>query len=205
MNKEKIILATSNTHKLKELRVILDGYHIISLKEINFTDEIIEDGSSFEENALIKARYIHKLTNQTVIADDSGLCVDYLKGAPGIYSARYAGQPTDDQANNEKLLKVLEGVPAEKRTAYFVSAAAVVFDNGEEFVCRGEVSGKIGFEPEGGNGFGYDPLFICDETGIRYAEMDAEDKNSISHRKRAFAKLKRIIDDYYTKVSEKNT
>ena len=205
MNKEKIILATSNTHKLKELRVILDGYHIISLKEINFTDEIIEDGKSFEENALIKARYIHQLTNQTVIADDSGLCVDYIKGAPGIYSARYAGQPTDDQANNEKLLKVLEGVPTEKRTAYFVSAAAIIFDNGEEFVCRGEVSGKIGFEPKGGNGFGYDPLFICDETGIRYAEMDAEDKNSISHRKRAFAKLKRIIDDYYTKVSEKNT
>ena len=201
MMQTKSILATSNAHKLQEVRVILEGYQIISLKEIDFTDEIVEDGSSFEENALIKARYIHNITNQTVIADDSGLCVDYLNGEPGIYSARYAGQPTDDQANNNKLLQALEGVSKEKRTAYFVSAAAVVFEDGQEFVCRGEVSGKIVFEPKGENGFGYDPLFICDETGIRYAEMNANDKNSISHRKRAFAKLKPIIDDYYSKLS----
>ncbi len=201
MMQTKIILATSNAHKLQEVRVILEGYEIISLKEIDFTDEIVEDGNSFEENALIKARYIHNISGQTVIADDSGLCVDYLNGEPGIYSARYAGQPTDDQANNNKLLQALEGVSQEKRIAYFVSAAAVVFEDGQEFVCRGEVSGKIAFEPKGENGFGYDPLFICDETGIRYAEMNANDKNSISHRKRAFAKLKPIIDDYYSKLS----
>ena len=202
MKQEKIILATSNLHKLEEVRVILDHYEIMSLKDINFADEIIEDGNSFEENALIKARFIHNITNQTVIADDSGLCVDYLKGAPGIYSARYAGQPTDDQANNDKLLKAMQGVPQEQRTAYFVSAAAIVFENGQELVCRGEVSGKIGFEPIGENGFGYDPLFICDETGIRYAQMNVEDKNSISHRKRAFAKLKPIIDEYYSQFSQ---
>ncbi len=203
MDKLILILATTNEHKADELRRILDNYEIQTLKDIDFYDDIVEDGDTFEENALIKARYIHKLTGLTVIADDSGLCVDYLNGAPGIYSARYAGEHKSDADNNRKLLDNLKDVSAEKRTAVFVSAAAVVFADDSQYVTRGEVHGSIGFEEAGSNGFGYDPLFICDENKKTYAEMNMEEKNVISHRKRAFEKLKDVIDTYFNENAAK--
>lgn len=199
--KKEIILATSNRHKAEELKRILNDYEIKTLTDIEYEEDIIEDGDTFEENALIKARAIHTVTNQTVIADDSGLCVQYLKGQPGIYSARYAGEHKSDKDNNQKLLNELKNVKGEDRKATFISAAAVVFSDGSQYVTRGEVQGSIGFEELGSGGFGYDPLFICDENNRTYAQMDAEEKDIISHRKRAFVKLKPIIDTYF---SEKN-
>lgn len=197
MREKIIILATANQHKAEELKRILSDYEIKTLNDIDFNEEIIEDGDTFEENALIKARFIHKITCQTVIADDSGLCIEYLKGQPGIYSARYAGEQKNDQDNNQKLLDELKDVKEENRKAAFVSAAAVVFSDGSQYVTRGEVQGSIGFEGVGENGFGYDPLFICDENNRTYAQMDMEEKNVISHRRRAFEKLKPIIDTYF--------
>ena len=195
--KKTIIFATGNEHKASELRRILPEYNILTLKDVNFTDDIEEDGNFFEENALIKAKYIHNIYGQTVVADDSGVCVDLLGGLPGIHSARYAGEHGNDHANNELLLKNIEGTAMEERTATFVSAAAVVFEDGSQAVMRGEVKGKIGFEYRGENGFGYDPLFILDETGRTYGEMTDEEKNLISHRKRAFEKLRPFIELYY--------
>ncbi len=196
--KKEVILATSNFHKAEELKRILYDYEIKTLTDIDFEGDIIEDGETFEENALIKARYIHKITGQTVIADDSGLCVHFLNGRPGIYSARYAGEHKSDKDNNLKLLNELKNVKGEDRKAAFVSAAAVVFSDGSQYVTRGEVHGSVGFEEIGNGGFGYDPLFICDENNRTYAQMDAEEKNIISHRKRAFEKLKPIIDTYFS-------
>jgi XTP/dITP diphosphohydrolase len=170
------------------------------MQEAGFSAEIDENGNSFEENALIKARAVSHILRKTVIADDSGLCVHALNGAPGIYSARYAGQHGDDAGNNRKLLSEMEGVPETARDAVFVCAAAVVFPNGQEAVVRGEVPGVIGYEERGADGFGYDPLFICNESGLRYAEMTDSQKNEISHRKRAFEQLKPILDSYF--VSE---
>ncbi|MBE6037907.1 MAG: ribonuclease PH [Anaerofustis stercorihominis] len=201
INKDKekntIIFATGNEHKAKELRRILPEYEILTLKDVNFDGDIVEDGNSFEENSLIKAKYIHSLYGKTVVADDSGVCVDLLNGLPGINSARYAGQHGNDHANNELLLKNIEGTSPEERTATFVSAAAVVFEDGSQAVMRGEVKGKIGYEYRGENGFGYDPLFIVDATGKTYAEMTDEEKNLLSHRKLAFEKLRPFIELYY--------
>ncbi len=195
--KKTIIFATGNEHKAHELRRILPQYEILTLKDVNFDGDIEEDGETFEENSLIKARYIHKLYGKTVVADDSGICVDYLGGLPGIHSARYCGQHGKDHENNELLLKNMENCPKDERTATFVSAAAVVFEDGSQAVMRGEVKGKVGYEYLGENGFGYDPLFIVDITGKTYAEMTDEEKNDLSHRKLAFERLKPIIDMYY--------
>ena len=193
----EIIFATGNAHKAEELRRILPEYKILTLKDINFTEDIVEDGETFEENALIKARHINRVTNKTVVSDDSGICVDALGGKPGIHSARYAGEHGDDDANNKKLLLEMKDVKNEDRGAVFVSAAAVVFEDGTQEVKRGEVFGTVAFEEKGEFGFGYDPLFICSENNLRYAEMNDEQKNLISHRKRAFEKLKPIIDKHY--------
>ena len=175
-------VATKNEGKKKELLRILAplGIEVISEKDLEKPlGDVIEDGKTFEENALIKARYAAAQTNLPSVADDSGLCVDAIGGEPGIYTARYAGEPTDNAKNNAKLLSVLKDVPMEKRTARFVSAVACVFPDGREFTVRGECEGKIAFELKGDKGFGYDPLFIS-ELGC-FGEISDEQKDSISH------------------------
>ena len=197
----KILLASHNKNKIAELEALLKTVcadaEVVSLSDVGFTDEIIEDGTTFEETALIKARTGARLGYITV-ADDSGLMVDALGGAPGVYSARYAGEDGNTEKNNAKLLAALQGVPQDKRTAHFVSVVACVFPDGrEDIVVRGECPGEILTSPRGKTGFGYDPLFWYAPFGKTYAEMTAEEKNSISHRgvamqafAKAFAKLK---------------
>ncbi len=193
-------VATKNQGKKREFLRILSplGINVISEKDLDKPlGEVVEDGKTFEENALIKARFAAKETNLPSVADDSGLCVDAIDGAPGIYTARYAGEPTDNAKNNEKLLRVLKDVPMKKRTARFVSAVACVFPDGREFTVRGECEGKIAFELKGDKGFGYDPLFIS-ELGC-FGEISDEEKDSISHRGRALLKLKEKLTNEYLK------
>ncbi len=186
----EIVLASNNKHKLKELQFFIDeicrahgieDIKILTLSDIGFTDEIIEDGKTFEENALIKAKTIAGL-GYIAVADDSGLSVDALSGEPGVYSARYAGEPCDDRRNNEKLLEKMKDIPKEERVARFVSVVAGVFPDGREILSRGECVGEVLFSYRGTGGFGYDPLFYFAPYGKTYAEMNAEEKNSISHR-----------------------
>lgn len=193
----KIFIATKNQKKLCELERILIpmGFTVLSEKDFNGKfEEPIEDGATFEENALIKARSGLKNTGLISVADDSGLCVDYLGGAPGIYSARYSGEHGNDLSNNLKLLKELDDVPSEKRTAHYVAAIACVFPSGKSFTVRGECYGKIAFEPHGNGGFGYDPLFIS-ELGC-FATLTAEQKDSISHRGKALELFKKELKKY---------
>lgn len=193
----KFILATKNQNKLKELRRILEpmGAEVISERELSVPlPEVEETADSFEGNALLKARSAMQTTGLAAIADDSGLCVDYLDGAPGVYSARYAGEEQDSRKNNEKLLRALDGVPPEKRTARFVSAVAVVFPNGQEFTVRGTCEGRIADAPQGENGFGYDPLFIS-EKGC-FGLLSSAEKDVISHRGRALAKMAEKLREY---------
>lgn len=186
---DTFVFATNNAGKLREARQILQGATILSLIEAGVCAEAEEDGKTFEENALIKARAVWRLTGLSTLADDSGLAVAFLGGAPGVYSARYAGAHGDDRANNKMLLGALEGVPMEKRGAKFVCAAACIGRNGLEYSAIGEVEGFIAFEERGEGGFGYDPLFIEAATNARFSEMPAQAKNSLSHRQRAFAAL----------------
>ena len=193
-------VATKNEGKKRELLRILAplGIDVISEKDLEKPlGDVAEDGKTFEENALIKARFAAGQTGYPSVADDSGLCVDALDGQPGIYTARYAGEPTDNAKNNAKLLNALRDVPMEKRTARFVSAVACVFPDGREFTVRGECEGKIAFEIKGDKGFGYDPLFIS-ELGC-FGEISDEEKDSISHRGRALLKLKEKLTTEYLK------
>ena len=186
----KYFIATKNQHKLLELERILKplGIEVVSENDLDEPlKEVEETGKTFEENAILKAKAGFIATGLPSIADDSGLCVDYLDGAPGIYSARFAGEPTDNAKNNEKLLNLLDGVPAEKRTARFVSAVACVFSLDDYFTVRGECEGHIGFEPKGTKGFGYDPLFIS-EIGC-FGELTDDEKDSVSHRGKSLDKL----------------
>lgn len=194
--KQRLIFATGNEHKMKEIREILDEskYEIISMKEAGVDIDIIEDGKTFEENALIKARAICKLAGEMVLADDSGLEIDYLNKEPGIYSARYMGEDTSYHIKNKSLIDRLEGVPDEKRTARFVCAIAAVFPDGKELVVRGTVEGIIGYEEKGENGFGYDPIFYLPERGCTTAELPPEEKNSISHRGNALRLMKELLE-----------
>ena len=190
---DEVVIATNNAHKLEEIGAILDDfdYAIYSLKDVDLGGiEIVEDGKTFEHNALIKARTIAKLTNKIAISDDSGLEVDAIGKKPGVYSARYAGENATDEQNREKLLKALANIPMSKRTARFVSAIAVVFPDGKEFVVRGTCEGCIGFEEKGKNGFGYDSLFIVDGYNKTFGEIPAAVKNSISHRANALKLMK---------------
>ncbi len=189
----EIVLASNNKHKVVELEYFinemcrehgLERIKVLTLSDIGFTDEIIEDGKTFEENALIKARAV-AAKGYIGIADDSGLCVDALGGEPGVYSARYAGEPCDDAKNNALLLEKMADVAEEKRTAHFVSVIGLAYPNGEGFTVRGECPGKILFALRGNGGFGYDPLFLYEPYGKTYAEINAEEKNAISHRARA--------------------
>jgi XTP/dITP diphosphohydrolase len=199
----EIVLATGNKNKLREFREMLesDDVSIISQKEIENYPEVIEDGQTFEENALIKARTIAQHTGRITIADDSGLEVDCLGGAPGIYSARFAGEEADDDKNNQKLLKDLEGVPLGKRGAQFSCVIAVVSPSGEERTVRGEYRGCIIEGYRGQAGFGYDPIFLDKVSGLTYSEMSAQQKNSISHRARAIIELKKILPDFLKTVN----
>jgi XTP/dITP diphosphohydrolase len=193
----KFVLASSNKNKIKELRAILSkvmaDVEVITLAEAGITDDIIEDGSTFAENALIKAR-VAASTGNIGIADDSGLTVEALGGEPGIYSARYAGEHGNDKANNEKLLKNLEGV--NDRRAAFVCSIACVFPDGKDaIVAEGKVEGEILEAPKGDGGFGYDPLFWEPTLGKTLAEASSEEKNSISHRARALTAFAQKFKD----------
>lgn len=183
----KIVLASRNTHKIREIKEILSAaagkeLEILSLDDIGVTGEIEENGTSFEENAKIKASLPASM-GYIGIADDSGLAVDALGGEPGIYSARYAGEPCNDQNNNEKLLRNLDGIT--DRTARFVSCVAAVRPDGTALVCRGECPGTILYTPQGNGGFGYDPLFWYEPLQKTFAQLTSEEKNAISHRARA--------------------
>lgn len=193
----KFFVATKNAHKLEEFGKIFEGSGIELLGERDLSNQLPEadeTGSTFQENALIKAREGCAFTGYPSVADDSGLCVDYLDGAPGIYSARYAGDHGDDNANNQKLLKELEGVPIEQRTARFVSVIACVFPDGREFTVEGVIEGTIDTKANGNGGFGYDPLFVT-EYGC-FGVVPSEVKNAVSHRARAIAKFKEEIKKY---------
>ena len=195
---KKVIFATGNEGKMDEIRQILQGENIqfVSLKDENLQDvEIIENGSTFEENAIIKARTISDLTGQMVLADDSGLEVDYLHGEPGIYSARYLGEDTSYDIKNRILLDRLEGVPDDERTARFVCAVAAVFPDGTTSVVRETIEGQIGHEIVGANGFGYDPIFYVPEFGCTTAEMTPEQKNKLSHRGKALRAIKILLEE----------
>ncbi len=187
-------LATKNQHKLEELTRILAPLGIALLSERDLTSplpEVDETGETFEENALLKARAALDATGLPSIADDSGLCVDALGGAPGVYSARFAGEPTDNEANNQKLLALLSDVPDAKRTARFVSVVACAFPDGRTLTARGECEGKIGFAPEGAGGFGYDPLFWSD-AGC-FGVISPAEKDRVSHRGRALEAFSRQL------------
>ncbi len=189
----RIVIATGNKDKVREINEILKGteFDAVSMKEIGIDPEIIEDADSFEGNALIKARTVHELTKEYVMADDSGLCIDALNGAPGIYSARFCGEDSTYEEKFKKIFEMLKDVPEEKRTAQFVCAIAVVRPDGSSFTVRGECHGILHEKPMGEGGFGYDPIFYVPEFGMTTAQMTKDQKNSISHRGKA---LRAMVD-----------
>ena len=188
---QRLIVASSNKGKIKEIRMLADDrFDVVSMKDAGIDVDVEENGSTFEENALIKAKAIYELCNAPVISDDSGLMVDALGGEPGVYSARYAGSGHDDAANNAKLLENLRG--KSDRSARFCSAV-VYYDGNRTEIAKGYVEGKIADSPRGANGFGYDPLFIADELGKTFGEATDEEKNAISHRARALRALFKLI------------
>lgn len=189
---KQLVFATNNAHKLDEVRKILgEKFNVLSLKEIGCNDDIAETAETFEGNALIKARYIHDKYGYDCFADDSGLEIDALGGAPGVYSARYAGEAHDSEKNMEKVLKQLQGI--ENRAARFRTVIALTLD-GKEHLFEGEIAGRIIEERRGAGGFGYDPIFIPDGETRTFAEMDDAQKNGISHRARAVKKLVAFLD-----------
>ncbi len=197
---KKIIVATGNEGKMKEIRQILGGENveIVSLKDENLQDvEIVEDGKTFEENALIKASTIAKITGTMVLADDSGLEVDYMDKAPGVYSARYMGEDTPYTIKNNHIIDELKDAKGEERSARFVCVIACVFPDGKSITTRGTIEGQIGYEEKGSNGFGYDPIFYLPERGCTTAELSPEEKNKISHRGKALTAM-------YEKLKEEN-
>lgn len=191
----KIFLATKNKGKILDFEKLTEGMNIEVFSILDNIDipDIEEDGKTFEENSEKKALEIAKITGMATVSDDSGLCVDYLNGAPGIYSARYSGENATDEKNMDKLLDDLKNVKKENRKAYFVSVVSIAFPNGEVKSFRGEVKGEILFEKQGENGFGYDPLFYCYELEKSFGESTIEEKKSVSHRGRAFQKLKEEV------------
>lgn len=196
---KKIIFATSNEGKMKEVRSILEdlGMEVLSMKEAGIQVDVVEDGTTFEENAIIKVTEIAKVCEGIVLADDSGLEIDYLNKEPGIYSARYMGEDTSYAIKNQNLIDRLEGVADEERTARFVCAIAAAFPDGTVEVTRGTIEGRIGYEEKGNNGFGYDPIFYVPEYGCTTAELSMEQKNETSHRGKALRLMKEIIREKY--------
>ena len=190
---KKIVVASGNKGKLREIAEIFRGAEVVSMKEAGFVGDIEENGATFEENALIKAKAVCQALGAPALADDSGLCVDALDGAPGVYSARYAGGHGDDAANNALLLKNLSGKAERERTAYFESCVALCLPDGRSFTASGRTYGTILSVPEGEHGFGYDPLFFSDELGKSFGIASAEEKNAVSHRAKALAALSEKI------------
>ena len=201
---KSIILASNNKDKVKEVKEILKGYDIISMKEAGIDVDIEENGTTFEENALIKARAIMKLTGQITMADDSGLEIDYLNKAPGVYSARFMGHDTSYDKKNKALIQKLEGVKGSDRSGRFVCAIAVCFPDGREIVKRGTMEGLIAEEIKGDNGFGYDPIVYLPEYGKTSGELAPEEKNKISHRGKALALIKEELDKSEELYAEDN-
>lgn len=196
MKPKRIVFATGNQDKMREIRMIMEDLEIpvISMKEAGVSADIVEDGSTFEENAMIKARAIAKmLPEDIVMADDSGLEIDFLNKEPGIYSARYMGEKTSYDIKNNKILERLKDVPAEKRIARFVCAVAAVFPGNEEVIGYGTMEGRIADHIAGENGFGYDPIFWLDDYGCTSAEISPEQKNELSHRGKALREVKKQL------------
>ena len=195
---KRIIFATGNEGKMREIRMILEdlGVPVLSMKEACISADIEENGKSFAENAAIKAKAIMEMTGEIVMADDSGLEIDYLDGAPGIYSARFMGEDTSYDIKNKALIDKLAGVPDEKRTARFVCAIACALPDGQILESRGTMEGIIGYEIKGENGFGYDPIFYLPECGCTSAEISPEKKNELSHRGKALRAMKEKLEKY---------
>lgn len=195
---KRVVVATNNAHKLAEISTALafPGWEFAPLSSLGAYPEPIEDGETFEDNARIKARAAFERGHCAVVADDSGLVVDALDGAPGVYSSRYAGMHGDDDANNAKLLRELDGVPDDQRTARFVSTLVFIDDDGSETVASGTIEGRIGHELHGDEGFGYDPLFLPDVFGGNrtLAEVSMEEKNKVSHRGNALRALRAKLE-----------
>lgn len=192
---KQIIFATGNKDKMREIREIMSDIEVevLSMKEAGIYVDVVEDGETFEENTLIKAKAIAAKTDAIVLADDSGLEIDYLGKAPGVYSARFMGEDTSYDVKNQALIDKLEGVPREQRTARFVCAIGAVLPNKETLVVRETMEGYIGYELSGENGFGYDPIFYLDEFGCSSAALSREQKNEISHRGKALRAMKQIL------------
>ncbi len=195
----KVLLATNNAHKAQEIREILDDSvtDIMTMREAGIELDVVEDGESFRENALKKAIETLEIAGDrfdAVLADDSGLCVDALNGAPGVYSARFSGEAHNDAANNAKLINLLKDVPDEQRTARFCCCVALARKDLSPIVVQGEVEGTILHEAHGSNGFGYDPYFFYAPYGKSFAELSEEEKNAVSHRKRALMLLREALD-----------
>lgn len=194
-----IIFATKNKHKVVEINAILagTGYRVITMEEAGIDIDVVEDGDSFEANALIKAKAIGELTDKVVLADDSGLEVDYLNKEPGIYSARYAGEETSYLIKNQLILDRVKEATGDARSARFVCAIAAAFPDGSDMVKRGTIEGLIADEPKGSNGFGYDPIFYVPEYEMTSAELSEEMKNKISHRGKALVKMIEPLNRYF--------
>jgi XTP/dITP diphosphohydrolase len=192
---KKIIFATGNAGKLREIREIMEGteVEVLSMKEAGIYIDVVEDGTTFEENALIKAKAIAEYTDAIVLADDSGLEVDYLDKAPGVYSARFMGEDTSYEIKNQAIIDKLYGVPKEQRTARFVCVIAAVLPDGRSMSTRQTMEGYIGYHAEGENGFGYDPIFMLEEYGCSSAAISREEKNAISHRGKALRAMKNML------------
>jgi len=202
VNKKVILLATRNPGKVKEIKAILGNYgvDVVSLADFPDVPEVVEDGATFFDNAFKKAKEVSEATNMMVLSDDSGLEVDALGGRPGVFSARYSGKAGDDAANNEKLLKELEGIPEEKRTARFRCVMVLYHPSGKWISAEGSCEGRIAFKPSGTGGFGYDPVFYLDQYGKTMAELPPEEKNKISHRAKALQALKGKIKEFLESV-----
>ncbi len=199
---QKIIFATGNSGKMKDVSRILEdlGLAVISMRDAGINMEIEENGTTYEENALLKARAVAQSAGGhcIVLADDSGLEIDYLNREPGVYSARYLGEQTSYRQKNKNLIERLAGVPDEKRTARFVCAIAAVLPDGRELTTLGVIEGRIGYEEKGSGGFGYDPIFFVPEYGKTTAELTEEEKNAVSHRGRALSAMKKELKKYIT-------
>jgi len=194
----RIVFATGNAGKIREINEILSdtGMEVVSMKDAGIRIDIVENGSTYEENALIKARAAASLTGDIVMADDSGLEIDYLNKEPGIYSARYLGEDTSYHVKNADLIRRLEGVPDDQRTARFVCAIAAVLPDGRELTVRAALEGRIGYEEKGTNGFGYDPIFYVPEFQKTTAELTEAEKNEVSHRGKALRLMKEELKRY---------
>lgn len=198
-SRKRLIIASNNAGKIREFKELLSpfGFEVISMRDAGFTDEIIEDGDTFEENAHIKARAVWEATRTPTIADDSGLEIDFLDGAPGVYSARYAGEGADDKARCQKVLDEMHGVARELRDARFVCSIYFIYAEDDEYSVNGEVRGYIGEKPKGKNGFGYDPIFMLNDDDSM-ATIGEEEKNKISHRANAFGQLSKILEEKFS-------